>query len=215
MRGGVAFECTSLEEMLCFLRGERPANALTPDAPAKRVEPSALFEEHQELARCLACVARRRFPTVALADLRAFALEGLWEASTRFDETRGVPFPAFARCRILGQIGDEIRAANMLSRRARSAGCEMSEFDDEQLTADEELTVDEQLHELRMVLAVREKTEALSDRARALILGHYVDDRRFDLVAADLGISKSWASRIHTKAVGRLRRSLKAARVAL
>ena len=34
--------------------------------------------------------------------------------------------------------------------------------------------------------------------------------RRFDEVAADLGLSKSWASRLHAKAIGRLAKRLKA-----
>ena len=38
--------------------------------------------------------------------------------------------------------------------------------------------------------------------------GHYIDGRNFDELAAELGLSKSWASRMHTRALGRLREAL-------
>ncbi len=44
-----------------------------------------------------------------------------------------------------------------------------------------------------------------------LVRRHYLEGDRFDEVAADLGLSKSWASRLHAKAIGRLARRLKAA----
>ncbi len=52
--------------------------------------------------------------------------------------------------------------------------------------------------------------ETLPERERALIAGHYLEGRRFDHVAQELGISKSWASRLHTKALDRLREVLSA-----
>lgn len=211
MRGGVRLECGSPEEMLAFLRGGAPANATAPT----RAESMALFNEHRELAAMFARLAKRRGCSLDVADLEAFALEGLWDASLRFDPDRGVAFKTFASRRIIGQIADEVRSTKLLTRGALRAGAEIAELHDETTIADPAVPVDEQLHELRMVRAVRERTDALKDRERALVVGHYVEDRRFDHVASDLGISKSWASRIHTKAVGRLRRALKAEQVAL
>lgn len=52
---------------------------------------------------------------------------------------------------------------------------------------------------------VRQALEQLPEREQALLKGHYLEGRRFDLVAKELGISKSWASRLHTKALDRLR----------
>lgn len=52
---------------------------------------------------------------------------------------------------------------------------------------------------------VRDAVGRLPDRERALVEGFYFHGRRFDEVAAELGISKSWASRLHTKALSRLR----------
>ncbi len=55
---------------------------------------------------------------------------------------------------------------------------------------------------------LRRAVEALPDRERALVIGHYFEGRRFDEVAAEVGVSKSWASRMHTKALERLRVNL-------
>jgi len=55
---------------------------------------------------------------------------------------------------------------------------------------------------------VRAALDVLDERERALVEGYYFEGRRFDEVANELGISKSWASRIHGKALDRLRRAL-------
>jgi RNA polymerase sigma factor for flagellar operon FliA len=41
-----------------------------------------------------------------------------------------------------------------------------------------------------------------------LVRRHYLEGERFDHVAAQLGLSKSWASRLHTRAIARLTRRL-------
>jgi RNA polymerase sigma factor for flagellar operon FliA len=55
--------------------------------------------------------------------------------------------------------------------------------------------------------------EALDDLPadeRALVRRHYLEGERFDHVAASLGLSKSWGSRLHTRAIGRLTKRLRA-----
>ncbi|MBX3250625.1 MAG: sigma-70 family RNA polymerase sigma factor [Myxococcales bacterium] len=52
---------------------------------------------------------------------------------------------------------------------------------------------------------VRDAVKGLPDRELALVQGFYFEGRRFDEVADGLGISKSWASRLHTKALERIR----------
>lgn len=44
-----------------------------------------------------------------------------------------------------------------------------------------------------------------------LVRRHYLGGERFDHVAAELGLSKSWASRLHTRAIGRLAKKLRRA----
>lgn len=47
--------------------------------------------------------------------------------------------------------------------------------------------------------------QGLPERERALVHGFYFEGRQFDEVATELGISKSWASRLHAKALDLLR----------
>jgi len=51
---------------------------------------------------------------------------------------------------------------------------------------------------------LREAVAELPDRQRELVERHYFADERFDHIAADLGISKSRASRLHAQAIAAL-----------
>ena len=77
-----------------------------------------------------------------------------------------------------------------------------SEEDDAPATPEQRLLDGETARRVRDVVA------KLPERERALIEGFYFDGRRFDEVATELGISKSWASRLHTKALDILREAL-------
>lgn len=55
---------------------------------------------------------------------------------------------------------------------------------------------------------VRGVLSILEPRERALIEGFYFHDRSLEDVGKELGISKSWASRLHARALGRLRDAL-------
>jgi RNA polymerase sigma factor FliA len=61
--------------------------------------------------------------------------------------------------------------------------------------------------ELRDLL--RRQIEELPEQEAELIRRHYLGGERFDHVAQDLGLSKSWASRLHTRAVDRLTKRLR------
>lgn len=64
-----------------------------------------------------------------------------------------------------------------------------------------------ELEQLRHLL--REGVETLPPDEAELVRRHYFDGERFDHVARDLGLSKSWASRLHTRAIGRLTKRLR------
>ena len=51
----------------------------------------------------------------------------------------------------------------------------------------------------------------LPDRERALIDRHYFGGEPFDEIAKDIGISKSWASRLHAQAIQKLAAALRGA----
>jgi len=57
----------------------------------------------------------------------------------------------------------------------------------------------------RMATRLREAIAALPDKERALVTKHYWEGKNLLEAGAELGISKSWASRLHAQAVERLR----------
>jgi RNA polymerase sigma factor for flagellar operon FliA len=63
--------------------------------------------------------------------------------------------------------------------------------------------------EAELLNVVREAIETLPSEEAELVRRHYLEGERFDHVAAELGLSKSWASRLHTRAIGRLSKRLR------
>ncbi len=68
---------------------------------------------------------------------------------------------------------------------------------------------DEQIERAETRQQVLEALEDLTEQERTLVRRHYFEGERFDHVASELGLSKSWASRLHTRAVGRLTKRLR------
>ncbi len=60
-----------------------------------------------------------------------------------------------------------------------------------------------------LLAVVREAIDGLPSQEAELVRRHYLEGERFDHVARDLGLSKSWASRLHTRAIGRLGKRLR------
>lgn len=56
---------------------------------------------------------------------------------------------------------------------------------------------------------IRRAVGTLPDRERALVERHYFGGEPFDEIAKDLGVSKSWASRLHASAIGKLAEALR------
>jgi RNA polymerase sigma factor for flagellar operon FliA len=75
--------------------------------------------------------------------------------------------------------------------------------------------VDELLARSQVLAAIREAMKALPDAERHLVQRHYFDDVRLDEAAAEIGLSKSWGSRLHARAIEALTRQMKRERVAL
>jgi RNA polymerase sigma factor for flagellar operon FliA len=60
-----------------------------------------------------------------------------------------------------------------------------------------------------LLIAVREAIGELPHEEAELVRRHYLEGARFDHVAEELGLSKSWASRLHTRALTRLAKRLR------
>jgi RNA polymerase sigma factor FliA len=71
-----------------------------------------------------------------------------------------------------------------------------------------QLSPEEQSSRQQLLEMVQRGIEALPEQEAVLIRRHYLEGERFDLVAAELGLSKSWASRLHTRAIARLTKRL-------
>ena len=65
-----------------------------------------------------------------------------------------------------------------------------------------------QVEKRQMVGIVREVMDEMKEEDRAIILGFYFEDRTLKELGDDMGISKSWMSRKHAQAIGRLRQML-------
>lgn len=62
-----------------------------------------------------------------------------------------------------------------------------------------------------MRATIRRALDGLPPQEAELVRRHYLEGDRFDQVAAELGLSKSWASRLHARALSRLAKRLRAA----
>jgi RNA polymerase sigma factor FliA len=58
----------------------------------------------------------------------------------------------------------------------------------------------------RLGARIRDAIEKLPEKERALVKAHYWEGKNLLEAGAELGISKSWASRLHAQAVDRLRK---------
>jgi RNA polymerase sigma factor for flagellar operon FliA len=64
---------------------------------------------------------------------------------------------------------------------------------------------DERIDTSRLSAKLREALAALPEKERVLVTKHYWEGKNLLEAGAELGISKSWASRLHAQAVERLR----------
>jgi RNA polymerase sigma factor for flagellar operon FliA len=190
-----------------------------------------LIAQHEKMVRGLAYRLRRELSLRGeLDDLIAFGFGGLLEAQRRFDPARGVQFQTFAYHRVRGAMLDGVRKMADLPRRAHerlqapaevaptafptaldraftrmsaalsTATVLQGRFGDESPEA--ALLKNESVTRLLQALP------RLSPRQRVLVRGFYFEGRSIDAMARDLGISKSWASRLHRSALGELRDAL-------
>ena len=189
---------------------------------------------HENMVHGLAHRLRRELSIPGdLEDLVAFGFGGLLEARHRFDPGRGVRFQTFAYHRVRGAMLDGVRKMSQLPRRAHERLVAASEGSptaaptalDKAFTrisgslatatvlqgrfGDE--SPEELLLKNESVTRLLQALPSLSARKRVLVRGFYFEGRSIDAMARELGISKSWASRLHTSALRQLRGALEEA----
>ena len=188
--------------------------------------------QHERMVHGLANRLRRELSLRGdLDDLIAFGFGGLLEARHRFDPARGVRFQTFAYHRVRGAMLDGVRKMSQLPRRAHERFQAAAETTPTaaptaldkaftRMTALSTATVFQGRFGNESPEAVLLKNESitrllqalpsLSPRQRVLVRGFYFEGRSIDAMARELGISKSWASRLHTSALRELRDALDA-----
>ena len=188
---------------------------------------------HEKMVHGLAHRLRRELSLRGdLDDLIAFGFGGLLEAQHRFDPARGVQFQTFAYHRVRGAMLDGVRKMSQLPRRAHERLLAASESTptavptgldkaftrmSASLTAATVLqgsfggdSPESALLKNESVTRLLGAIPSLSPRQRVLVRGFYFEGRSIDAMARELGISKSWASRLHTSALRQLRTALEA-----
>jgi RNA polymerase sigma factor for flagellar operon FliA len=236
---------------------ESPSVATPADAP----EVLERFNSNLDLVDIVARQIKRTVGTAAeLAELQSYGREGLLDAARRYDESRGVPFRAYANYRVRGAIIDGVRSMARLPRRlhdrlrALQAAGDYSEGAAEDVNApgtqaalradadralsdhlagmatavamglvarsgygeegesvgiSQSRSPEEQMADAELLHVVRQAIDSLPKEEAELVRRHYLEGERFDHVAEELGLSKSWASRLHTRAIGRLTKRLR------
>ena len=81
-------------------------------------------------------------------------------------------------------------------------GTEGLQLSDDSLPADEKLEVEQ------LKRRVRAAIEKLPEKERKLLQGYYFQNKTLEEAGAEIGQSKSWASRLHARAVERLKQLL-------
>lgn len=193
-----------------------------------------LIAQHEKMVHGLAYRLRRELSLRGdLDDLIAFGFGGLLEAQRRFDPGRGVRFQTFAYHRVRGAMLDGVRKMADLPRRAHerlqaspevtptAAPTELDRAFTRISASLSTATVLQGSFGAESPEAALLKNESisrllralprLSPRQRVLVRGFYFEGRSIDSMARQLGISKSWASRLHRNALGELREALETA----
>lgn len=151
---------------------------------------------------------------VELGDLVAFGTEGLLEAADRFDPSRGAKFVTFAYYRIQGSMMDGVRKlspmpSSVYQRELRRQG--EWEMRVPRRRADvPDGPADESAGRAQMARRLRRAMSRLPAKERELLEGHYFAGDNLCDAGARVGVSKSWASRLHARAIDNLRQELAA-----
>jgi RNA polymerase sigma factor FliA len=167
-----------------------------------------LVARHLELARR---AAGRIYPRVrglaSFDELRALANAGLAEAAERYDPGRGATFATFAWYRIHGAIFDGLRRSSQRRAAApppRVVSLEALRDRGFDAAGDAPGPADD-IDGARRAARLRVAIAQLPDKPRELVTKHYFEGKSLLEAGAELGMSKSWASRLHAQAVDRLR----------
>jgi len=169
------------------------------------------------LARRVIVQAR---PYLEMGDLIAIGTEALLRAAERYEPDRGVPFGSFAYLRVRGAMCEGIGVVGPATRgvaRKRHRGKRQrtpvryilaDHFEPRVARRDICDGVALALDTARFGPRLHGALETLTSCDRQVIMRHYFAGDTLHTIGRDMGRSRSWASRIHTRALAHLRDAL-------
>lgn len=107
-----------------------------------------------------------------------------------------------------GSVDDDVREISSAVTGLAMVFATSLEGTDGLQVADEQLPADERLELEQMRLRVRAAIGKLPEKERRLLEGYYFQQKTLEEAGAEIGQSKSWASRLHARAVERLKEIL-------
>ena len=198
-----------------------PDHLRPPTGPSMRQ--AELLAIYTPLVKKIAGGILRKLPQSVLRDdLIAAGMLGLWDAIRRHaDEDER--FEWYVRVRIRGAILDELRAADWLPRRARLAAeaegrpapilvrlDDLSEKDQERAFGHHE-GIESEVETRCQGKRVARAVQQLPEREREIVVKRYFEGACLSELGAALGVTGPRISQLHSRAMRRLRTSVKAA----
>ncbi len=195
----------------------------TPDSSRKTAaERDARVEEGLSLVYATAAkIYKTVGGLVEFDELVSFGTIGLMQAAARYDKNSQAQFTTYAYYRIHGAMMDGLRALGPMSRSAWRQHKQQTALDEAApqtmaLTATPVLrhpttpaTAEADIASKQAAELLDAAVKQLPERESFLIASCYYGERNMVDAGKDLGISKSWTSRLHDRALKRLRRELR------
>jgi RNA polymerase sigma factor (sigma-70 family) len=195
--------------------GQVATTTTSNDAHRANAERTQLIKDHLGVVEVCAAELRRGATTrgVPFEDIVGYGCEGLIDAVDKFEPDRGVHFLYYARRRIRGAMIDGVRMHHRLPKREywrlRDAGAGLTNYFD---PTDGEATISAYTRaqaagptrdtmEPDFSDSVRKEVKRLPRLERRLLELTYFEGKSLTDASADLGIQKSWGSRVHTRAL--------------
>lgn len=164
-------------------------------------------------------------------EIEADAILGLIDAAAKFDPSRGVPFEAYARMRIKGEMLDGLRRADPLTRIQRREvkenkrrKLEDPSFEpptDAQINpetvdiaslpglASDKFNPEEEVDRKRKLQMIEAALDALPDRLFNIFFLYTFEDLTLDEIGQQLGVTQSRVSQLYKQAIRFLRNELR------
>jgi RNA polymerase sigma factor for flagellar operon FliA len=198
-------------------------------APELNSDAQELIEENMGFALALHGNYIKKLPRhVDMEALKGAALEGLCHAAKSYDKSKGVGFKAWAARRIIGQMLDEMRTMDHLTRRDRDklrAGHTFKTDTNAPISMDAHYYNESEETRLIDMIAddsdvpgdhldtfthgqFNELMEQLSDQELTVITLRFFDNLRAREVSEQLYISESRVNQIESQALWKMRRHL-------